>query len=161
MISVPRPPRPDENLVLFTDTRTIQDCTACPPFDLLDPEQIRNRILSMYGPDASGQVMPARLAVHTFAELQEMLLFGDSELEQRINSADWIVFLMLSYAPEEQPSSGVLKQFLRERAAGLETQDVIVMAHGAPYYLDTTEVSKLAAYYRHLWQDRALCRGRP
>jgi beta-N-acetylhexosaminidase len=40
-----------------------------------------------------------------------------------------------------------LKQFLREWTASLETQSVIVMAFEAPYYLDTTEVSKLTAYF--------------
>ncbi len=30
------------------------------------------------------------------------------------------------------------------------------MAYGAPYYLDTTEISKLTAYYGDVQQDRAL-----
>jgi beta-N-acetylhexosaminidase len=40
-----------------------------------------------------------------------------------------------------------LKQFLREWTVGLENKNLIVMAYEAPYYLDTTEVSKLTAYY--------------
>jgi beta-N-acetylhexosaminidase len=79
--------------------------------------------------------------------LQGFLQFGSPDLDSYIREADWIVFAMLDYAPLDYPSSGALRQFLREWTASLETQNVIVLAYAAPYYLDTTEVSKLTAYY--------------
>ena len=146
-LSLPRPLRPDENVLLFTDTREARDCGLCPLFDLLNPQALRATILQMYGPDATGQVDPERITARSFAGLRSFLAFGSPDLNLLVRDADWIVFAMLDYAPDEYPGSTALKQFLREQAAGLETKNVIVMAYGAPYYLDTTEVSKLTAYY--------------
>jgi beta-N-acetylhexosaminidase len=75
------------------------------------------------------------------------LQYGSPDLAAAIADADWIVFAMLDYAPDTYPSSTALKEFLREWTIGQATQNIIVMAHEAPYYLDTTEVSKLTAYY--------------
>ena len=144
---VPRPPRSDEDLLIFTDAREARECEVCPPFYLLEPSILQNTILEMYGPEASGQIDPARVSAFTFAQLRSYLQFGSPDLESFIREADWIVFAMLDYAPEAYPSSTALRQFLREWTAGLETQNVVVLAYEAPYYLDTTEVSKLTAYY--------------
>jgi beta-N-acetylhexosaminidase len=146
-LSLPRPPRPDENILLFTDTREVRDCALCPASEVLNPRALRQDVLELYGPDATGQVDPERIAARTFADLLSFLTFGSPDLDQLIGEADWLVFAALDYAPEEVASSIALKQFLRDQAAGLEAKNVIVMAYGAPYYLDTTEVSKLTAYY--------------
>jgi beta-N-acetylhexosaminidase len=146
-LRLPRPPRVDENIVIFADAREARDCPLCPPFLLLDPEELRNTILAYYGPEASGQVVPEQIMAFTFAQLRSYLLFGSPDLSRFIGDADWIVFAMLDHDPENYPSSTALKQFLREGVEGLETKKIIVMAYEAPYYLDTTEVSKLTAYF--------------
>ncbi|RPI55223.1 MAG: glycoside hydrolase family 3 protein, partial [Chloroflexi bacterium] len=142
-----RPPRRDERVLIFTDVREARECELCAPFYMLDPELIRNVILRMYGPDGSGQINPDRVVSRTFDDLQNLLTYGNPDMEALLREADWILFAMLDYAPDRYPSSAALKQFLREWTATRETQNVVVMAYGAPYYLDTTEVSKLAAYY--------------
>jgi beta-N-acetylhexosaminidase len=146
-LRLPRPPRADENILIFTDAREARDCDLCPPFYLLDPQLLQNTILQMYGPEASGQVDPSRITSFTFAQLRSFLDGGSPDLTPFIRDADWIVFAMLDYAPDASPSSGALKQFLREMTARLESQTVVVFAYEAPYYLDTTEISKLTAYY--------------
>jgi beta-N-acetylhexosaminidase len=146
-VRLPRPPRLDENILIITDAREARDCDDCASFYLLDPEALRSTILQMYGPEATGQVDPERVNTFTFTQLQGFLQFGSPDLDSYIRDADWIVFAMLDYAPTDYPSSGALRQFLREWTASLETQNVIVFAYAAPYYLDTTEVSKLTAYY--------------
>jgi beta-N-acetylhexosaminidase len=146
-LRLPRAPRQDENIVIFSDAREARDCDLCPPFHQLDPQILRDTILRMYGPDATAQVDPDRITAFTFAQLSSYLAFGSPDLDRFLRDADWIVFAMLDYAPSEAASSTVLKRFLREGAAGLEGQNVIVMAYEAPYYLDTTEVSKLTAYF--------------
>jgi beta-N-acetylhexosaminidase len=113
----------------------------------LEPQVLRNTILEKYGPDATGQVAPHQITAFTFAQLRNFLQFRSPDLDPYLRDADWIVFAVLDYAPEEQPSSVALKQFLRERAEGLEGKNLVVLAYGAPYYLDTTEVSKLTAYF--------------
>ena len=45
------------------------------------------------------------------------------------------------------PHSTALKAFLAERQDITRNKRLLVFAYNAPYYLDTTEVSKLAAYY--------------
>jgi beta-N-acetylhexosaminidase len=146
-LRVPRPPRLDENLVIFTDAREARDCAECPSFYMLDPELLRDTILRMYGPEATEQVDPERITAFTFNELESYLALGSPDLNPYIRDADWIIFAMLNVAANEPSSSAALKQFLRERAAGPETQKLVVMAYEAPYYLDTTEISKLTAYY--------------
>jgi beta-N-acetylhexosaminidase len=146
-LRLPRPPRLDENIVIFTDAREARDCEFCSSFFLLDPQALEDTILKMYGPDATGQVDPARVNSYTFADLRSFLRFETPDLDAVIRDADWIVFAMLDYAPDRYPSSMALRQFLREWTVGLENKNLIVMAYEAPYYLDTTEVSKLTAYY--------------
>jgi beta-N-acetylhexosaminidase len=146
-LRVPRPPRIDEDILIFTDAREVRDCESCSPFYLLDPEVLEGTILRLYGPEATGQVDPARITAYTFADLSNYLQFGIPNLDASIQDASWIVFAMLDYAPDEYPSSVALKQFLREWTGGLESQKIIVMAYEAPFYLDTTEVSKLTAYF--------------
>jgi beta-N-acetylhexosaminidase len=146
-VRIPRPPRVDDQILIFTDAREAQECDPCVPFYLLEPEALEETILRMYGPEASGQVNPGNVNSFTFAQLRSFLSFGTPNLDPFIRDADWILFAMLDYAPDEEPSSGALKQFLRDWTAGLETQNIVVMAYEAPYYLDTTEVSKLTTYY--------------
>ena len=146
-VRLPRPPRQDENILIFTDSREVRECDRCLPFYLLNPQSLEETILRLYGPEATGQVDPERIMSYTFAELHAFLQYGSPDLEAAIGEADWIVFAMLDYAPDEYPSSMALKEFLREWTIGQATQNIIVMAHEAPYYLDTTEVSKLTAYY--------------
>jgi beta-N-acetylhexosaminidase len=146
-LRMPRPPRPDEDIVIFSDAREARECSTCSPFYLLDPNSLRDTMLRLYGPQATGQVTPERVAAFTFAELRSFLNSGKPDLNRSIGEAEWLVFSMLDYAPLEDPDSAALKQFLRERSSGPETQKLVVLAYEAPYYLDTTEISKLTAYY--------------
>jgi beta-N-acetylhexosaminidase len=147
VVRLPRPPRQDEHILIFTDSREARECDRCLPFYLLKPQALEETILRLYGPQATGQVDPERIRSYTFAELHAFLQYGSPDLAATIAEADWIVFAMLDYAPDAYPSSTALKEFLREWTIGQATQNIIVMAHEAPYYLDTTEVSKLTAYY--------------
>jgi beta-N-acetylhexosaminidase len=67
-------------------------------------------------------------------------------LEVALERADWVVFVMLDTDPEV-PHSDAVKRFLAERPDVASNANVVVMAMGAPIYLDSTEISKLSAYY--------------
>jgi beta-N-acetylhexosaminidase len=146
-LRLPRAPRLDESILIFTDAREVRDCALCLSSYLLDPQVLRETILQKYGPNATGQVDPSRISAFTFTQLSNFLETDSSDLDSYIRDADWIVFGTLDYAPADHPTSGALKQFLRERADSLEGKNIVVLAYEAPYYLDTTEVSKLTAYY--------------
>lgn len=144
-----RPPRYDDDVVIFSDGRQVQECATCQSFFLLDPATLRDTIIRMYGPGATGQIDPERINTYTFGQLSSYLA-GDStgpDLGPVIDDAEWILFAVLDYTADESGSIMTLKSFLRAETAGLETRNVVVMAYGAPYFLDTTEVSKLTAYY--------------
>ena len=63
-----------------------------------------------------------------------------------INQAQWIVIAMLDMDPSV-PSTRVLREFLSSRADALRDKRVVVFAFSAPYFLDTTEISKVTAYF--------------
>ncbi len=67
--------------------------------------------------------------------------------ERLISSANWIIFAMQDANTAASPSADALRQFLRQSEPKLRNKNIVVFAFGAPYYLDTTEISKLTAYY--------------
>ena len=146
---LPSSPLRQEEMVLFVDSRQVQDCANCPAEVVLPVDSLQRRILDLYGPDASGQMDPDHIHSFTFNQLKAHLTTGEAipELEDPLETADWIVFAMLGIDPENYPESDAVRAFLRLRPEMLSSKKVVVLAYNSPYYLDTTEVSKLTAYY--------------
>jgi beta-N-acetylhexosaminidase len=67
-------------------------------------------------------------------------------VEGAFAEAEWVIFAMLDPAPQSEDSDA-LQQFLAQRPDIVRNARVIVFAYGAPYYLDTTEISQLTAYF--------------
>ncbi len=94
-------------------------------------------------------------------------------IQQSMPAANWIIFVTLDYNPR-LPASSALQRFLAERPDLARNAKTVAFAFDAPIYLDTTEISKLSAYYgvysytpqfldasaRVLFQESALF-GRP
>jgi beta-N-acetylhexosaminidase len=163
---VPSPPTREDRIVIFTDARERQPCATCQPVPLVDPRLLEETIVQFYGPDATAQVNPQLITSFTFDQLEAHLSAlaalptatpstGEtitptpaplSRVGLALGNADWVVFGMLN--PDRgTPASSVVNRFLAERADALQDPHVVVMAYGAPYYLDATEISKLSAYY--------------
>jgi beta-N-acetylhexosaminidase len=72
-----------------------------------------------------------------------------SPVEPALEQADWIVFAMLDIRLDngEARSSSVVQEFLGQRDDLIQNKRIVVLAYNSPYYLDTTEISKLYAYY--------------
>ncbi|MCA9978899.1 MAG: hypothetical protein KC413_24230, partial [Anaerolineales bacterium] len=64
-------------------------------------------------------------------------------VQEWLRDATWIIFAFQG----ETPQSQALNRFLAQRTDLIRGRKVIVFAYDAPYYLDTTEISKLTAYY--------------
>jgi beta-N-acetylhexosaminidase len=186
------PPQAGERIVIFTDVRQARQCTGCAPQPLIGLTAIENRILTLYGPEGSGQVQPQLVTSFSFADLKAFLAAGPDELvplpaatatpvptlvpdlqdpeatppppevaplpaptphpspamlvQNALQNADWIVFAMLdSTAPT--PDADAVQTFLAERPDIARSSHVIVFAYNAPYFLDTTEISKITAYF--------------
>lgn len=67
-------------------------------------------------------------------------------VQAALDEADWIIFAQLDVTPDA-PQSDALQEFLQQRQDVVRNSRIIVFAYNAPYFLDTTEVSKLTAYY--------------
>ncbi len=163
---VPSPPTPEDTVVIFTDGREGQPCATCAPVPYIDPLLLRDTVVRLYGPNATGQVNPALVTSFTFDQLEEFMSAppapptptpaGGEEatltpaplplVEAALQGADWIIFAMLN-PTSDPPQSGVVRRFLAQRADVLRDPHLVVLAHDAPYYLDATEISKLSAYY--------------
>jgi beta-N-acetylhexosaminidase len=168
---LPLPPRPNENILIVTDTRLARECFTdnCQPReDLFLPRRaIEETILQLYGPGATGQIQPEQVASITFSELKMALggviippiepseesptgpeiQFSPEEVRQRIQTADWLIFAILDLNTSRYPDSDALKLFLTQESGALLDKTSVVLAFNAPYYLDTTEITKLTAYF--------------
>ena len=150
---LPDPPLPGEEIVIFVDDREVQACPDCTPFYLIDPLSLKTALVRLYGPHASGRVDPESVHTYTFTDLKRFL---DQPLqypelvrvlEERLRRADWLLFALLDIDAEQYPQSDAFKSFLSLRDDALQGKKVVAFSYNAPTYLDTTEVSKLTAYY--------------
>ena len=174
---MPSPPGPGEKIVVFTDVREARQCSTCPQQDIVSETAFAERMVALYGPDASGQLQPSQISSFSFLELGQFLDAGsepiflptpeisptltveeiaedptpiftptppaDYLVQEALRNVDWIIFGLLDGKEESQ----ALKRFLAQRPDIVGDANVIVFALDAPYYLDTTEISKLTAYY--------------
>ncbi len=147
---LPSPPQPYENIVIFSDVRTVSQCDDCPPMNILKTNALSNALVNLYGPQASGQIRQNNLSSYTFSQLVEYLdnVENDSGeyLPANLNRADWVIFNTLDVDPAYS-ASNALQRVLTERPDLLSGKHVIVFAFDTPIYLDATDISKVTAYY--------------
>ncbi|MCS7283411.1 MAG: glycoside hydrolase family 3 N-terminal domain-containing protein [Anaerolineae bacterium] len=155
---LPDPPAPDETIVIFTDDRQVAPCAECAPTYLIPPTLVAETLVRLYGPQGTGQVLPSSIQSFTFSDLTAYLNTSQalpssggtpgpvSRVALALQNADWILFAMLDAGDRASPS-GAVRRFLAERADLLRNKKAVVFAFGAPYYLDTTEIAKLSAYF--------------
>lgn len=143
-----RPPEMKEKIVFLTDVVTGTQCDKCPEQVTMTVDSMQRAVLRLYGPQAGGQVSGGRLNSYSFADL-ELMLNGTTDtaaMQANIREADWIVFSFQKISPE-RPISLAMKRFLSERQDLVRNKKLVAFAFNAPYYLDSTDISKLTAYY--------------
>jgi beta-N-acetylhexosaminidase len=73
---------------------------------------------------------------------------GDYRVQEALRDADWLVFALLNAGSRAGANdSQALSRFLSVRPDLASKSQVVVLAFDAPYFLDSTEISKLTAYY--------------
>jgi beta-N-acetylhexosaminidase len=148
--NIPDPPNRNDRLVFITDTRMGSQCSACDPQPGIGIKTMEEIILRRYGPSAGGPISQNNLASYSLSDLAQLLNGEESELIEQfldnLRTSNWIVFLMLN-GSGENPSYETLKAFLTNRPDLFQGKRLIVFAFNAPYYLDATDISKLAAFY--------------
>jgi beta-N-acetylhexosaminidase len=145
---LPSPPNVNEHILFLTDTRTGQQCSTCAREPMLPVDSLQNAVLRLYGSQAGGQVIAGRLISFSLDSISEILEggTGNQELIDSLNQSDWVVINMLDDEPG-QTQTTILRRFLSERQDLLRNKHVVVFAFNAPYFLDATDISKVAAYY--------------
>ena len=72
---------------------------------------------------------------------------ADYRVQEALREADWLVFALLNAGENGGADSQALSRFLAQRPDLASQSEVVVLAFDAPYFLDSTEISKLSAYY--------------
>jgi beta-N-acetylhexosaminidase len=67
-------------------------------------------------------------------------------VEGLMQDAEWIIFALSDYNPDDFPVSGAVKKLLADRYHYLSDKKTIAIAYDAPYHLDSSEMLKLTAY---------------
>ena len=144
--TIPSPPGRNDNIVFITDTRLYQQCSYCRQQYTMEVDSLANAVIRFYS--GSSQVLPGNLTSYSFQELTDLLNVGTGvlQIENDLRLAEWVVFLMSDVNPNLS-SSQALRRFLDQRPDLQQNKNIIVFAVAAPYYLDTTDISKLTAYY--------------
>jgi beta-N-acetylhexosaminidase len=145
---LPGPPDTRSRIVFITDTEMIQQCSTCLAQPVLAVDTLANQVIRLYGSRAGGQVITSRISSYSYADLVALLNgAADSKpLLDDLNLADWLVFSSLNIS-NSRPSSVALRRFLNERPELFRAKKLIVFSFDAPSYLDSTDISKLSAYY--------------
>ncbi len=147
---LPAAPRQGERLLIFTDARSVRECFTdqCQPFSPLSLTAVEEAISRIYGPDGTGQITAGDMTSLPFGQLKKFLAGEATEVDLAplLEEADWILFAQQDLNPLKGPNSDAVKLFLNHSSSSAYDARLVVLAFNAPYYLDTTEISKLDLY---------------
>lgn len=143
---LPQPPQPNERLVFITDTVSANQCSTCSSQSILATDALQSAILKLYGPQSGNQVEEFRLKSYSLENMQAFLDLPDDNqfVADDLNLADWVV---ISITDNSKSQVALISRAMRERPELFSNKNVILFSFGAPYYLDTTTLSKFTAYY--------------
>ncbi len=150
---LPTAPQAGERIVVFTQEHPVTLVAGAVTMEALSKEAVSQAMLRLYGPEGTGQIRQGSIQVFTFEDLASALaaeppFAPDSPaipVLVALEQARWIVFATTGLDTRD-PVSGALKNFLAQRT-GLASGQIVVLAFGTPYDLDSTEISKVDVYY--------------
>jgi beta-N-acetylhexosaminidase len=145
---LPSAPVVSDHILFLTDTRPGQQCNSCPMEPMLAVDAMQNAILRLYGSQAGGQVIAGRQISYSLDSISGILAggTGNQQLENDLSQTDWVIINMLDAEPGQTQTTQI-RRFLSERQDLLRDKHVIIFAFNAPYFLDSTDISKVTAYY--------------
>ena len=147
---LPQPPSFSEYLTIITDTRTLRQCSSCENLNHFSTNAFSTTLTGLYGNKGSRQLSESRISSYSFVQLKEILdqvsQPSDPFMADNLRRSKWVIFNFQGLDPD-LPQTYALKRLLAERVDLLQNKNVIVFSYGEPYYLDSTEIAKLTAYY--------------
>jgi beta-N-acetylhexosaminidase len=145
--TVIEPPTSADRLVVLTDSRAVAPCPSCAQEADLSPSVMADTILRLYGPGASGLIAPSRIQSFTFKDLNSYLAGVPSPGLETALTNSTVILALLRSPVSSLPETSAFQNFLAQKPALIRNKHIFVFALDAPYYLDSTEVSKIYAYY--------------
>lgn len=147
---IPRPPAYSEYITVFTDTRSLQQCGNCEGVNRFSTNAFSTALTELYGSKGSRQLSESRISSYSFVQLTEILdqvsQLSDPYIVDNLRRSKWVIFNFQGLDPD-LPQTYALNRLLAERIDLLQNKNVIVFSYGEPYYLDSTEIAKVTAYY--------------
>ena len=145
---LPDPPRADDRVVFISDQLTYSQCSNCQVVNDFPALNLMNSLIRLYGSGAGDPINSTRLKAYSFENLRLVLESADGtdEFITALNSATWIVFSFREFGTERVDST-TFRRLFDERPDLVRGKKIIGLAFNAPYYLDSTDISKLSAYY--------------
>lgn len=147
---LPQPPSFSEYITIFTDARSLRQCSSCENINNLSTNAFFTTLTRLYGSRGSRQLSESRINSYNFVQLMEILDQvsepSDPYMVDNLRRSKWVIFNFQGLDPD-LPQTYALKRLLAERVDLLQNKNVIVFSYGEPYYLDSTEIAKLTAYY--------------
>lgn len=141
----PRGPQSPEKVLI------VECWSDCYPYRVMTQLEMQNQLLAAYGPNGAGRLQPEDVATISFGDLDAWLsapsAAENAATAQAFGDADWIVFVLTEYVPQFRPASGAVKRFLDATPIDLRNKNLVAIAYNVPYHLDSTEISKLGAYF--------------
>lgn len=142
---LPRGPQSPEKVLLV-------ECWAdCYPYRVMTKNALQDQLLAMYGPTGENRLQPGDVSTISFGELDAWLSNpsdpANAPTAKAVGDASWIIFALTDYNPTDYPASGAAKRFLDSSPIDLRNKNLVAIAYNVPYHLDSTEISKLSAYF--------------
>jgi beta-N-acetylhexosaminidase len=140
------PPSRSDRILILTDSRNDSPCPTCAATPWIESDTLRKVIISLYGPSASNWVNPQSINSYPLQDLSNYLK-GSSKKEFSDALENSTIVIVLFIQPKLSANASPLQDILSQRPDIIQKRNWIVFAMGAPYYLDSTEISKLHGYF--------------
>jgi beta-N-acetylhexosaminidase len=150
---IPSPPSVTDKIVILEDVRLVAPCAGCEPVERPASGTTFALLQDLYGQRGSGHVDMTRVQSYRFTDLKEYLESGETlsewalGMEKALNEATWLIFLAQDPEPGGGNNTDALKELLQKKASLLQGKRVVLITCGAPYYMDSTDIAKISAFY--------------
>lgn len=148
--TIPQPPALSDYITVFTDTRLRQQCDSCSRHYYFETMDFEDTIIRYYGPLGTNQLDGDHVFSYSFSQLIDILDQrtepADPNRVDNLRRSQWVVINLLN-EDSSLPETRALKRLLSERLDLLRDKNVIVFSYDVPYYLDSTDLANISAYY--------------
>ncbi|HYM16848.1 MAG TPA: glycoside hydrolase family 3 N-terminal domain-containing protein [Dehalococcoidia bacterium] len=142
---LPRGPQSPEKVVI------VECWSDCYPYRVMAQDALQQALLALYGPAGKARLNPQDVSTISFGDLDAWIAKPDdpanAAVASAVGNASWLIFALSEYNPADHPASGAVKRFLDSPPVDLRNKNLIGIAYNVPYHLDSTEISKLSAYF--------------